>query len=560
MEQIYSHVSVDAVQSDLLNEFDDVFKGLGRVEGTYNIQLKKDSCPTIQPQRNVPLRLKDTLKATLSKLENQGVVVKVDEPVEWCSNLVIVEKKDGSLRLCLDPPDLNEAIVKEDYRPPSFEQISSTLNGCTVFTVVDMSNCYWHQELNESSSYLCTFNSPSGRYRFKRMPFGISCASEVAKKMVEKHFGDIKGALPIFDDIIIGGKDIAEHDQVLRKVLSRARERNIKFNLQKIQFRVDKVKYMGEMVSRQGFSPDPDKISAIQEMPTPTSKKDLQRLLGMVNYLAKYIHNMSDLTAPLRSLLKKDIAWAWYPEHDKALAELRKALTSTPVLRFYDPNLPTTLQVDASKNGLGACLLQVDQPVAYASRAMTSAEQNYAQIEKEMLAIVFGCERFNTYTYGTDVQILSDHKPLESIFRKPMHKIPPRLQTMRLRLQKYRITVKYVPGKFLYVADTLSRAFDESNFPEKSEIYDELESLVHSVAMDLPISDAKLIELQEITKQDETMQILCDLVQNGWPNNKLELPICVRSFWNVRNDIFLVDGILMKENRLIIPAVGKMIF
>ena len=216
--------SVDEVQAKpgLLDEFQDVFKGLGCVEGEYNIKLKANSRPSIQPQRNVPLRLLDKLKLTIENLESNDIIAKVEEPVEWVSNLVIVEKPNNSLRLCLDPPDLNEAIEREDFKPPSFEKISNTLNGCKVFSVVDMSNCYWHQKLTEKSSFLCVFNSPFGRYRFKRMPFGISCASEVAQKMVEKHFGDISGALPIFDDIIIGGKDEQEHDLILRKVLTRA--------------------------------------------------------------------------------------------------------------------------------------------------------------------------------------------------------------------------------------------------------------------------------------------------------------------------------------------------
>ena len=329
-------LSVDEVQEKftLLDEFQDVFKGLGCVEGEYTIKLKVNSHPTIQPQRNVSLRLMDKLKGTLNDLERKDIIAKVEEPVSWVSNLVIVEKANKTLRLCLDPPDLNEAIEKEDFKPPSFETISSTLNGCKVFSVVDMSNCYWHQKLTEESSFLCVFNSPFGRYRFKRMPFGISCASEVAQKMVEKHFGDISGALPIFDDIIIGGRDEQEHDLILRKVLTRARERNIKFNRDKIQFRVNKVKYMGEVVSELGFSPDPDKISSIHNMPSPSCKQDLQRLLGMINYLAKYIPNMSELTAPLRSLLKSDVPWSWFPEHDTALTKLKSVLSSAPVLRF----------------------------------------------------------------------------------------------------------------------------------------------------------------------------------------------------------------------------------
>ena len=161
----------------------------------------------------------DKLKGTLNDLERKDIIAKVEEPVTWVSNLVIVEKANKTLRLYLDPQDLNKAIEKEDFKPPGFETISSTLNGCKAFSVVDMSNCYRHQKLTEESSFLCVFNSPFARYRFKRMPFGISCASEVAQKMVEKHFGDISGALPIFDHIIIGGRDEQEHDWILGKVV-----------------------------------------------------------------------------------------------------------------------------------------------------------------------------------------------------------------------------------------------------------------------------------------------------------------------------------------------------
>ncbi|PFX16114.1 Retrovirus-related Pol polyprotein from transposon 17.6 [Stylophora pistillata] len=458
---------------EIQDEFQDVFKGLGCVEGEYNIKLKANSNPTIQPQRNIPLRLKDKLKGTVKDLEQKDIIAKVEEPVTWVSNLVIVEKPNKTLTLRLDPPDLTEAIKKEDFKSLSFETVSSTLSGCKVFSVADMSNCYWHQKLTEESSFLCVFNSPFGRFPFKRMPFGFSCASEVAQKMVENHFGDISGALPVFDDIIIGGRDEQEHDMILGKVLTRVRERNIKFNRDKIQFRVNKIKYMGEvvsgLVSELGFSPDPDKISAIHNMPTPSCKQDLQRLLGMMNYLAKYIPNMSELTDPLRSLLKSDVPWTWFLEHDTALTKLKSVLSSTPVLRFYDTSLPTTLEVDAGKNGLGACLMQQNQPVAYASRAMSISEISYAQIEKELLAIVYGCERFNMYTYGAEIEVLSDHKPLESIFKQPLFKVPSRLQRMILRLQRYNLKGRYFLGKFLYIADTLSRAIDQSSVPKYKE-------------------------------------------------------------------------------------------
>ena len=362
-----------------------------------------------------------------------------------------------------------------------------------------MSNCYWHQKVTEESSFLYTFNSPFGRFRFKRMPFGISCAGEVAQKMVEKHFRDISGALPVFDDIIIGGKSEEEHDLILRKVLTRARERNIKCNRDKIQFRVNQVKYVGEVARELGFSPDPEKISAIHNMPTPSC-----RVLGMINYLSKYIPSLSELTAPLRSLLKGDVSWARFPEHDSALTKIKIVLSSAPVLLFYDTSLPTTLQVDASKDGLGACLMQQGQPVAYTSRALSNSEINYAPKENEMLTIVLGCERFNMYTHGAEVN--SDHKPLKTIFKKPLFKVPPRLQRMRLRFQKYDIKVKYVPGKCPCIPDTLSRACNESSMPSDSDMHKDMEYFIHNVVSSLPISDVKLKELRDLNSNDPTMQ------------------------------------------------------
>lgn len=164
IEQIGLSVNEVREKFTLLEEFQDVFKGLGCVEGEYNIKLKANSNPTIQPQRNVPLRLIDKLKGTFKDLEQKDIIAKVEKPVTWVSNLVIVEKLKKTLRLCLDPPDLNEAIEREDFKPPSFETISSTLSGCKVFSVVDMSNCYWRQKLTEESSFLCVLNSPFGRF------------------------------------------------------------------------------------------------------------------------------------------------------------------------------------------------------------------------------------------------------------------------------------------------------------------------------------------------------------------------------------------------------------
>ena len=295
-------------ETEMLDNCQDVFNGLGLVSGEYHIELRDDAKPTIHPPRKIPLSLTPKLKETLERLTTMGVVTKVDKATDWVNSLVIVEKKDGSLRLCLDPRDLNKSIKREHYKPPTAETISSKLSGKRLFTVIDMSNCYWHKKLDEESSYLCTFNTPFGRYKFNRMPFGICVASNVAQRMVDDNYSDIPGVLAVHDDIIIAGKDTAEHDIALKQVLERARERNIKFNRSKVQLRVNQVKYLGDIVTTDGFKPDHDKIKAIIiiDMPEPQNKQDLQRLLGMVNYLSQYIPNMSEITSPLRALLKKN--------------------------------------------------------------------------------------------------------------------------------------------------------------------------------------------------------------------------------------------------------------
>ena len=214
---------------------------------------------------------------------------------------------------------------------------------------------------------------------------------------------------------------------------------------------------MGNIITADGMRPDDAKITAISEMPDPTDKAGIQRLLGTVNFLAAYIPNMSEITAPLRSLLRKNVMFIWEHEQKQAVQKIKDALTKNPVLRFYDVDKDVTIQCDSSCNGLGACLLQDGHPVAYASRALTSAEQNYAMCEKELLSVVFATSKFHDYIYGKTVEVHNDHRPLESIMRKGLNSAPARLTRMLLRLQKYDINFKYVPGKHMYIADTLSR-------------------------------------------------------------------------------------------------------
>ena len=258
----------------------------------------------------------------------------------------------------------------------------------------------------------------------------------------------------------------------LRQVLDCCRERNLKLNRAKCHFRVSEVHYVGHVLSADDVKPDPQKVEAIISMPTPANREDLQRFLGVVTYLSKFIPNMSQKSVPLRQLLQKDVEWSRGQEED-TLTCLKTSISSAPVLKF--PKEPVTLSVDASLKGVGVVLLQNDHPVAYASRSLTPSQENYAQIEKEMLAIVFGCERYPDYLYGQrEITVESDHKPLEAILKKPIHQAPIRPQKMILRLKPYAVNVKYIPGSHLVLADMLFRAYLPSQMadqPDEFEIH-----------------------------------------------------------------------------------------
>lgn len=338
------------------------------------------------------------------------------------------------------------------------------LNG-SARTRLDASSGFWQLRLDEESSKLCTFNTPEGRYRFLRLPYGILSAPEVYHKTIHMIFEHIPGVETMMDDVIVWGSTREEHNERLRQVLDKTREVNLKLNKDKCEFGVKTLTFVGDVVSEEGVKPDPRKTSAINNMERPNNKDEVRRFLGMVTYLAKFVPQLSAQSAPLRSLLEQKNEWIWSHEQEQCFVKLKETLTQEPVLKFYDPEKKTRISADASQYGLGAVLLQeYDEqwlPVAYASRALTSAESRYAQIEKELLASMYACERFHQYVYGQAFEVETDHKPLVSIMSKPLNDCPVRIQRMLIRLQKYDIHVMYTQGKYMYTADTLSRAVDK---------------------------------------------------------------------------------------------------
>ncbi|XP_062577795.1 uncharacterized protein K02A2.6-like [Saccostrea cucullata] len=548
------------IQKEMETKFKSVFEGQGKLDGKLTLEVDQNVKPVKMPARKVPIAIKNKLKQELDRLEQLEIIKPVNTPTDWISSLVVAPKSNGRIRLCIDPRPLNQALKRNHYPTPLIEDILPDLGKARIFSVVDARDGFWHVVMDEQSSYLTTFSTPWGRYRWLRMPFGISPAPEEFQRRMEEALEGLDGIKPIHDDILIYGcgdndKEAHEdHDRKMEALLQRCLERNVKLNKEKMKLKVDSVTYLGFVISKNGLCIDPQKVKAIREMPTLQDRQGVQRLLGMTNFVQRFAPQLAEITAPLRSLLKSDTHFRWDEDiHGKAFKDVKTVLSNTPVLRFFDEHKELVLQCDASESGLGACLLQEGHPIMYASRSLTETECNYAQIEKELLAVVFGMERFENYTYGRHVLAESDHKPLEIIHKKNLHSAPKRLQRMLLRLQKFDYEVLYKRGTKMYFADTLSRAYLKAQ-PEDLEEKDPVE--VHNVDYKeyLPVSEQRIVEIRKATERDETMDMLKGVIKSGWPETRAEVHTDIQTYFPFREELVVQNGLIYKGERIVVPV------
>ena len=543
--------------AQLVAKYPQVFRQDGRVgllEGDYKIRVSDTTSPVQHAPRSVSVALHEPLRSELEAMVEQGIIAQVTEPTPWVSSMVVVRKKDGRLRICLDPKDLNKAIMREHYPLPTIEDVATRLSGARVFSILDVKQGFWHIKLDMESSLATTFNTPFGRYRWCRMPFGISSAPEVFQRRMHQLVEGLMGIEVIADDFMIYGcgttheQAVADHDAKLHKFLERCELSNLVLNPDKLRLRLKEVPFMGHIISSEGLQSSADKVKAVLDMPPPTDKQGVRRFIGMVQYLAKFLPHLSAMTAPLRVLLQDNSTFLWSSCQQGAFDNIKRAATQLPVLRYYSLDDEVTIQCDASKDGLGAALLQRGQPVAFASRALTAAETRYAQIEKECLAIVFAAERFDHYIFGrSNITVQSDHQPLESIFKKSLAATPARLQRMLLCLQRYSLSVVYQKGSTMVLADTLSRAFLADCASSR------FVSNLHLVTADTSVSQGGRAALKVATQGDADMVLLRQVIMDGWPLSKAAAPLAVRAYFDVRDELTVDDGMVLKGNRIVVP-------
>ena len=559
--------TMDTDANRLRETYADVFSPeIKTMEGErFKIMLSSNAIPhSVSTPRRVPLPLMEKLRCELDDLEASGIIKQITSPTEWCAPIVVASKKDSAkIRLCIDFRQLNQYVKRERYVSPTPHELISNarLEDCRFFTVVDARKGYHQIPLDEESQQFTTFITPFGRYCYLKAPYGISSISEHFNRRMDEALRDLPRVHHIVDDILVASTSWQQHVEDVNRLFQRLRERRITLNADKFTFGQDSVTFAGLRLSRGGFSMDPELLRAIRNFPTPQSKTDVRSFFGLVNQLSQHTNRITALLSPLQPLLKKDNLFTWDETHRNAFETVCRELSSNlSFVAYYDPSRNTRLHTDASRlNGLGFILRQ-QQPdgswrvVQAGSRFITATEQRYAMIELELLAVAWACEKCRIFLEGLPhVDIVTDHKPLLPIMNsQALDQISnPRLQRLRMKIQRYNYTAQWVKGKDNQDADALSR------YPITKPTQDEMVQtvgVVHAIKATDP-TDLRLSEIHQVADSDKEYSDLKQMILNGFPSEKAQLPVHLRSYWHMHDKLSIDDDLVVCGKRLVIPLM-----
>ena len=451
----------------LLNKYSDIFIAeLGTMKGT-TAKIYVD--PTAQPKyckaRSVPYALRPKVEDELKRLVAEGTI----EPVqfsEWATPIVPVMKSNGECRICGDyKTTINRVSRLDNYPIPKTEDLLAMIGGGEKFSKLDMSQAYQQLLLEEDSKKYLVINTHKGLFAYNRLPYGVSSAPGIFQRVMENLLQGIPFMVVRVDDVLVSGKNDAEHLNNLEEVFRRLADANLRLNKVKCVFMAPEVTYCGHVIDRNGVRTVPEKVQAIVEAPSPQTVAQLQSYLGMLNFYHRYLPNIATVLAPLHMLLKGGMKWQWGKQQENAFVESKKLLLQSTVLVHFDSEKELILACDASPYGIGAVLSHrmedgSERPIAFASRSMSDTERRYSQVDKEGLAVIFGVKKFHQYLLCKHFVLYTDHKPLVGLFAedKPIPAMASaRTQRWALTLAAYEYSIRYRPGKCNANADCLSR-------------------------------------------------------------------------------------------------------
>ncbi|KAI5743998.1 hypothetical protein M8J77_024652 [Diaphorina citri] len=447
----------------LISEFSDVFSlsddDCGRTGLVKHRIDTGDSRPIRQPPRRLALAKQDEVQTMINNMKKQGVIEESTSP--WSSPVVLVKKKDGNTRFCVDYRRLNDVTRKDSYPLPRIDDTLDTLSGAKWFSTLDLKSGYWQVELHPEDKEKTAFSVGSGLWHFNVLPFGLCNAPATFERLMDCILRGLtwKTCLVYLDDIIVIGKTFQEQLDNLRAVFIRLRNAHLKLSPKKCNLFRTEVQYLGHVVSTEGVSTDPKKIEAVKSWPIPKDKHEVRSFLGLVSYYRRFIKGFADIARSLHRLTEKGKAFVWTEECNLSFETLKSELCKAPILRYPVAGKPFVLDTDASQFAIGAVLSQVtdgiETPVAYFSKALSKPERNYCVTRKELLAVVSAAKHFHKYLYGQRFLLRTDHAALKWLlnFKNPEGQVARWIEL----LQNYDFEIQHRSGKAHGNADALSR-------------------------------------------------------------------------------------------------------
>lgn len=456
---------------DVLESFDDVFVDnsdacIGHVAEIQPFRIKVTAeNPIFIPQYRLPLKDLEEVKNQVKEMLKLGVIRESKSP--WNFPIVIVPKKDGGIRFCVNLKKLNDVTVKEKLPLPTFDDVIDRLGDCKYFSTMDAWSGYWQMPVDPESSEYLAFTLPGiggGHYEFAVTPFGPTNAPGAFQKGFAASLAPLLGRCveTMLDDAVCHSKSWTEHMKDLTDTLKLFRKGKWKLKRKKCQFGQLEVNLLGHFISKDGVKQDPKKTKKMTELRSLKSKKDLKSWLSLVAYYQKFIPNFSMVASPLYHLTKNDVPFVWADVQQKAMDTLKEALFKDVTLKIPDISQPFELFTDASDVAAGFVLCQQSRPIAFGSKMWNDAQKNYSTADKEAVAIVIALKKFWTYLKGSEVTVWTDHKPLLNYLSRKGSDLTGREARILEKLQKFNLTIKYIAGKENVVADFLSRLPEEA--------------------------------------------------------------------------------------------------
>ena len=438
-----------------------------------------------------------------------GILTNLDknQATEWLNSFVVVRKLSGKLRICLDPTDLNPHIIRPVCNSNTLDDVVHKLRKGKYYASFDAIKGFFHVPLDDKSKLLTAMLTPLGVFIYNVLAMGLSNANDIFERCLWDILHDLPGVLKIADDILVYGETYEEFKDNVLRFLDCCVEKDLHLNAEKFKLNCDVV---GHLLTKNSVKPDPKKVEAICNWPVPENIAQLQSFLGAINYLAKFIPHLSALQAPLQDLLKSDSDYVWSANHRVCFEQIKDAVCKDVTLKFHDPSLPTYIETDASLNGIDVVLLQpidsnytLDEygiptslmPVVFASKTLTIAEHNYANIERELLGVVFGVEHFKHFTFGNEVHMITDHKPLVFLLKKSLVACSSRLSRLMLKIVDFALKVLYQPGRKMVISDALSHLSSHQT-PDTKETVPGLNVTIHKISVFLNTDNMSIEQMR----------------------------------------------------------------